>query len=401
MSEKQGVGSAPHRDGDVVLRDGSTVRVRVMRPSDEAGLCALLTSLSEESRWLRFYCLQNSSAVASEAHREANLEHAFGLVACSGNDERVVGHAFYVASGHRRAEVAFTIANDFQGRGLGSILLGQLAQVASANGIEIFEAEVVAANHRMLHVFRASGFPIEVNAQAGQLHVVFPTSFTAEARQQFERRESIAAVNALKLFFEPRAVAVIGASRQRGTIGGEILHNLLSYGFKGPVYPVNPSASEIQNVKSYPTIEAVPGPVDLAVIVVPAEKVIEVTSGCARKGVKALVVISAGFSETGTEGKARQTELVRVCRGAGMRLIGPNCMGIANTNPAVLLDATFAPGVPPRGGVGFSSQSGALGLAIMEFANSLGLGISTFVSVGNKADISGNDLLRYWESDED
>jgi len=389
-----------HRDGDVVLRDGSTVRIRVMRPSDEPGLCALLTSLSEESRWLRFYCLQNSSGIAAEAHREANLDHAFGLVACSGKDERVVGHAFYAVVGEHRAEVAFTIANDFQGRGLGSILLGQLAQVASANGIEIFEAEVVAANHAMLNVFRASGFPIEVNAKAGQLHVVFPTSFTAEARQQFERRESIAAVNALKLFFEPRAVAVIGASRQRGTIGGEILHNLLSYGFKGPVYPVNPSASEIQNVKSYPTIEAVPGPVDLAVIVVPAEKVIEVTSGCARKGVKALVVISAGFSETGSEGKARQAELVSICRGAGMRLIGPNCMGIANTNPSVLLDATFAPGIPPSGRVGFSSQSGALGLAIMEFASSLGLGISTFVSVGNKADISGNDLLRYWESDD-
>jgi acetyl coenzyme A synthetase (ADP forming)-like protein len=371
-----------------------------MRPSDEPGLCALLTSLSEDSRWLRFYCLQNSSGIAAEAHREANLDHAFGLIACSGKDERVVGHAFYAVVGERRAEVAFTIANDFQGRGLGSILLGQLAQVASANGIEIFEAEVVAANHRMLHVFRASGFPIEVNAKAGQLHVVFPTSFTAEARQQFERRESIAAVNALKLFFEPRAVAVIGASRQRGTIGGEILHNLRSYGFKGPVYPVNPAATEIQHVKSYPTIEAVPGPVDLAVIVVPADRVIEVTNSCARKGVKALVVISAGFSETGKEGKARQAELIAVCRGAGMRLIGPNCMGIANTNPSVLLDATFAPGIPPTGRVGFSSQSGALGLAIMEFASSLGLGISTFVSVGNKADISGNDLLRYWESDD-
>ena len=391
---------ASHRDGDVVLRDGSTVRIRVMRPSDEAGLCALLTSLSDESRWLRFYCLQNSSALASEAHREANLEQAFGLVACSGNEERVVGHAFYVAIGERRAEVAFTIANDFQGRGLGSILLGQLAQVAHANGIEIFEAEVVAANHAMLHVFRASGFPVEVNARVGQLQVVFPTSFTAEAQQQFERRESIAAVNALKLFFEPNGVAVVGASRQRGTIGGEILHNVLSYGFKGPVYPVNPAAEEIENIKCYPTIEAVPGQVDLAVIVVPAAKVVDVAAGCARKGVKALVVISAGFSETGKEGKARQAELLSVCRSAGMRLIGPNCMGIANTNPSVLLDATFAPGIPPRGRVGFSSQSGALGLAIMEFANSLGLGISTFVSVGNKADISGNDLLRYWESDE-
>ncbi len=393
--------AAFHRAGDVVLRDGSTVRIRVMRPTDEAGLRALLTSLSEESRWLRFYCLQNSSALAAEAHREANLDQAFGLVACSGDQERVVGHAFYVVIAEERAEVAFTIANDFQGRGLGTILLCQLADVAAANGIRVFEAEAVAANHAMLHVFRESGFPIEVHASAGQLHVVFPTSFTEEARKQFERRESIAAVNALKLFFEPRAVAVIGASRQRGTIGGEIFHNLLHYGFKGPVYPVNPAAGVIESVKSYPSIEAISEPVDLAVIVVPAASVVEVATACARKGVKALVVISAGFSETGREGKARQAELVKVCRGAGMRLIGPNCMGIANTNPAVLLDATFAPGIPPRGRVGFSSQSGALGLAIMEFANSLGLGISTFVSVGNKADISGNDLLRYWESDED
>ena len=390
-----------YREGDVVLRDGSTVRIRVMRPSDEAGLRDLLTSLSEESRWLRFYSLQNSSALAAEAHREANLDHTFGLIACSGDDERVVGHAFYAAVDEKQAEVAFTIANDFQGRGLGSILLCQLAEVASANGIEVFEAEVVAANHAMLHVFRASGFPIEVSANAGQLRVVFPTSFTDEARKQFERRESIASVNALKLFFEPRAVAVIGASRQRGTIGGEIFHNLLSFGFKGPIYPVNPSATEIENVRAYPSIEAVPDEVDLAVIVVPSTRVVEVTAACARKGVKALVVISAGFSETGNEGKARQAELMAVCRGAGMRLIGPNCMGIANTNPAVMLDATFAPVVPPRGRVGFSSQSGALGFAIMEFASSLNLGISTFVSVGNKADISGNDLLRYWESDDD
>ncbi len=388
-------------DGDVVLRDGSTVHIRVMSRADEAGLCALLNSLSEDSRWLRFYCLQNSAGLAAEAHREANLDQAFGLIACSGEDERVVGHAFYVAIDEQRAEVAFTIANDFQGRGLGTILLCQLADVAAANGIKVFEADVVAANHAMLHVFRESGFPIEVNASAGQLHVVFPTSFTDEARQQFERRESISAVNALKLFFQPRAVAVIGASRKRGAIGGEIFHNLLSYGFKGPVYPVNPAATSIENVKAYPSIEAVPGPVDLAVVVVPGAKVVQVTNECARKGVKALVVISAGFSETGEEGKRRQAELVTVCRSAGMRLIGPNCMGIVNTNPAVLLDATFAPGSPPRGRVGFSSQSGALGLAIMEFANSLGLGISTFVSVGNKADISGNDLLRYWEADDD
>lgn len=390
----------PHRDGDVVLRDGSTVRIRVMRPADEPGLLALLQSLSDESRWLRFYSSASDAALAAEAHREATLDHTFGLLAFSGPEERVVGHAFYVVIDEHRAEVAFEIANDFQARGLGSILLGQLAEVAAAHGIQVFEAEVVAANHAMLHVFRASGFPLEVDASAGQLHVTFPTSFSAEATKRFEQRETIAAVNALKLFFNPRAVAVIGASRRRGTISGEIFHNLLSYGFKGSVYPVNPTADVIQSVPAYSSVEAIPGPVDLAIIIVPAAQVVEVAVACGRKGVRALVVISAGFSETGNEGQERQRELLRVCRAAGMRLIGPNCMGLVNTDPAVLLDATFAPGVPHPGRVGFSSQSGALGLAIIEYANSLGLGISTFVSVGNKADISGNDLLRYWESDE-
>jgi acetyl coenzyme A synthetase (ADP forming)-like protein len=397
--EKQTTATIQRHKGDVVLRDGSTVRVREMHPTDDAALLALFQSLSEESRWLRFLSLATGAALAAEARRETNLDHTVGLLALSGPEERVVGHAFYAGIDEHRAEVAFTIADDFQRRGLATILLGQLAEIATANGIQTFEAEVAAANHAMLRVFRESGFPVEVGATVGQLHVTFPTSFTREAIDRFERRETIAAVNALKLFFNPRSVAVIGASRERGSIGGEIFHNLLSYGFDGPVYPVNTSAAVVQSVPAYKSVEDIPGPIDLAVIVVPAARVRETAEGCGRKGVKALVVISAGFSETGTEGQKDQAELIEICRAAGMRLIGPNCMGIINTDPAVRLDATFAPGTPPAGRVGFSSQSGALGLAIIQHANSLGLGISTFVSVGNKADISGNDLLRYWESD--
>lgn len=387
------------RDGDVVLRDGSTVRIRVIRPEDEERLCELFKSLSEQSRWFRFLGATTDSSLAAEAHREMGLD-GFGLIALSGVEERAIGHAFYAAVDEHRAEVAFAVADEYQGRGLATLLLGQLAEVATANGIQVFEAEAAASNHAMLAVFRESGFPIEVSATAGELHVTFPTSFTREAVERFEHREAIAAVNALKLFFNPRAVAVIGASRERGTIGGEIFHNLLAYGFDGPVYPVNPSTEVVQCVTAYRSVEDIPGVVDLAIIVVSANKVIEVANACGRKGVKALVVISAGFGETGPEGQALQSELLGVCRAAGMRLIGPNCMGIANTENDVRLDATFATCMPPRGRVGFSSQSGALGLAIIEYANSLGLGISTFVSVGNKADISGNDLLRYWESDE-
>jgi acetyl coenzyme A synthetase (ADP forming)-like protein len=207
-------------------------------------------------------------------------------------------------------------------------------------------------------------------------------------------------VRSLTPFFRPRSVAVIGASRHRGTIGAELFHNLLRYELSGPVYPVNPNAHDVQSVVSYATVEDVPGDVDLAVIVVPAAHVLDVAESCGRKGVKALIVISAGFAEIGVEGRERQDALVRIVREHGMRLIGPNCIGMLNTDTAVKLDATFAPSPPPPGNVGVMSQSGGLGLAIIDYAGKLGLGLSSFVSVGNKADVSGNDLLRYWEQDE-
>ncbi len=206
-------------------------------------------------------------------------------------------------------------------------------------------------------------------------------------------------VHGLDSLFRPRSVAVIGASRERGTIGAEILHNLIAHGFQGPVYPVNPKAAFVQSMPAYPSIEAVPGPVDLAVVVVPAAAAPEVLEACGRAGVRAAVVISAGFKETGEEGAARERALLAIARRHGMRLVGPNCLGVLNTEPAVRLDATFSPTYPPAGRVAFSSQSGALGLAILEYSAELNLGISHFVSVGNKADVSGNDLLEFWERD--
>ncbi len=254
-------------------------------------------------------------------------------------------------------------------------------------------------NYAMLSVFRESGFRMTIHAAPDEIRVTFPTALTDEAIARFELREWTSAVNAMNAFFRPRSVAVIGASRERGTIGAEVLHNLLTYGFNGPVLPVNPKASVVQSIVAYPSVENVPGPVDLAVIVVPRGAVLDVAEACGRKGVRALVVISSGFSEVGAEGIVRQEALLRTCREFGMRLIGPNCMGILNTDPAVRLNATFAPEPPPAGRVAFMSQSGALGLSIIDNASSLGLGISTFVSIGNKADISGNDLIRYWEQD--
>lgn len=203
----------------------------------------------------------------------------------------------------------------------------------------------------------------------------------------------------LNPLLKPRSVAVIGASRRRDSIGGAVLHNLLDQPFQGPVYPVNPNTTHVQSVAAYPSVEAIPGDVDLAIIVVPAAHVLETAEACGRKGVKALVVISAGFKETGGEGKKREEQLRNLARDYGMRMVGPNCLGILNTDPTVMLNATFAPVQPPPGRIAFSSQSGALGLAILDYARALNLGISHFVSVGNKADVSGNDLLEYWEQD--
>ncbi len=203
----------------------------------------------------------------------------------------------------------------------------------------------------------------------------------------------------LSALLAPQSVAVIGASRRRGTIGGEVFHNLISKGFSGPVYPINPGASSVQSVRAYPNIESVPDPVDLAVIAVPAAEVLAQVQACGRKGVKALVVITAGFSEVGAQGREVQEQILACVRAHGMRMVGPNCLGLLNRDPEVSLDATFSPAWPPHGSVSISSQSGALGQAILEYARDLGIGVRHFVSIGNKADVSGNDLLEHWQTD--
>jgi acetyl coenzyme A synthetase (ADP forming)-like protein len=387
-----------------VLRDGSTVRVRPVRPADETALLTFLRDLTPESLARRFGGSMSDDALARRARDLSGGDGesgAFGLVATAGADNRIVGHAVYIPTGPEHAEVAFLVAEETQGQGVASTLLGHLARTASVRGIEVFQASVRPANHQMLRVFQDSGFALRIRPEPDEIRLEFPTEMTDAAAEAFERRDWTAAVSAVETFLHPTSVAVIGASRRRGTISGEVFHNLLEFGFEGPALPVNPRADVVQSVVAYPGVESVPGPVELAVIVVPAELVLEVAEACGRKEVRALVVISAGFAEVGDRGRERQDELMRICRSTGMRLIGPNCMGILNTHPEVRLNATFAPVPPPTGRVGFMSQSGALGLAVMDYAGVLGLGLSSFVSVGNKADISGNDLIRYWEQDPD
>ncbi len=406
-----GAGAARSQDRarDTILRDGAAIRVRDAAAADEADLVAFLQGLDAESRRLRFASM--GTDLVARAHRWATPESAEGcsLVALTGTTDtgsaeigtadRIIGNGSYDRIDADSAEVAFVVADDFQGRGVATLLLEELARRANESGITTFVAEVLPENVRMLEVFRASGFPVRVHAEPGSIDVEFPTELTGPARERFERREQAAAAAAVRSLLHPSAVAVIGASRRRGTVGGELFHNLLSSGFTGPVYPVNPAADVVQSVAAYRSVLDIPGPVDLAVIVLPAAATLEAARACAGKGVRSVIVVSPGFAETGPEGVQRQRDLVAVCRSAGMRLVGPNCMGVINLEPEIRLNATFSPTLPIEGRVGFLSQSGALGLAIIEHANRLGLGLASFISIGNKADLSGNDFLQYWESD--
>jgi acetyl coenzyme A synthetase (ADP forming)-like protein len=387
------------REAHVVLRDGTVAHIRPIRRSDEPALLEFLNALSDDDRRLRFFSL--SSDLSRTAHAEADVDYvkSLGLLALVGPEERIVGHALYVPSGDAVAEVAFAIAGAYQGRGLATLLLGQLAEAATTNGIDTFEAVVLPENRRMLEVFRESGFAVHTKYAWDTIEVSFPTSLAPEALARFEQREELAASNALKRLLYPSSVALIGASRRAGSVGDAVLDNLIDGGFRGPIYPINPAAQTLRSLLVYPTVEAVPGAVDLAVIAVPAELVGSCAEQCGRKGVRSLVVLSAGFDEIGPVGRQRQAELLRICRAYGMRLVGPNCIGVINTDPAAPLKATFGPRMAAYGRIGLATQSGALGLAAIDAAAARQLGFSSVVSMGNKADISANDLLGYWHND--
>ncbi len=388
------------READVVLRDGATVHVRPVRADDGEAMRAFLECLSPDSIWFRFFGTPSLEWATSWS---LNVDYAdrFGLVVETGDPREIVAHAAYVRMDYGRAEVAFLVADAWQGRGISTILLAHLAEVAEQHGFSTFVAEVLPHNHRMINVFRESGFPVKLRSAPDALEVELPTSLSIAALQRFEERERIGAVAAVRSFLEPRSVAVIGASRRRGTIGGEILHNLLAAEFNGAVYAVNDKADVVQSLPAYRSVGDIPDGVELAVVAVPAAGVVDIARECVAAGVRALLVVSSGFAETGGEGAARQRELLEVCRDAGIRIVGPNCLGVLNTSPDVRLNATFAPPAAVSGEVGFMSQSGGLGIAIIEAASRLGVGLSSFVSVGNKCDLSGNDFLQYWEQDPD
>jgi acetyl coenzyme A synthetase (ADP forming)-like protein len=390
---------APLLGWDVVLRNGSTVHIRPIGRDDEPRLLELFRHLSKESLYERFFSMRKPDLALIDSPAVVDYDHEFGLVAESGAKIVGVAHYFRVPEAPERAEVAFTIADELHGQGVGTRLLEKLAEVARARSVSRFDAECLESNRKMLDVFVESGFEVTHDVSEGIVRVCFPVERTTRFDSKVAERDQLAASASMKRIFEPRSIAVVGVSRKVGQLGAQVLNSLIENGFTGALYPVNPTADTIANRRAYAKVSDIPGEVDLAIVVVPAERVDDVIDDCVIKGVKGVVLITAGFSETGAEGREREHRIVEKVRSAGIRLVGPNCMGVINTSPDIRMQGTFASVFPLPGNIAMSTQSGALGLAILQFARRMNIGFSTFVSVGNKADVSGNDLIQYWAED--
>jgi acetate---CoA ligase (ADP-forming) len=385
----------------VLLADGRPAEVRPILPSDLQLLQDLHGRLSDQTVYFRFFGPRRELP-RREFERFVTVDYVDRLALVALVDGELVAVARYDrAPAELDAEVAFVVRDDQQRRGIGTVLLEHLASAARAVGIRRFVADTLAENHPMLNVFRHVGFEEHASFEAGVVRVTMELEAAATYLDHVDERDRGAAVASIERLLRPTSIAVIGASRRPGTIGRELLANLVAGGFQGKLYPVNPAGGEIAGLTGYRSVGDVPGHVDLAVVAVPAAQVPDVAEACGRKGVGGLVVISAGFAETGADGRAAERELVSMARRYGMRIVGPNCMGVVNTSPDISMNATFSPIAPMRGRIAFSSQSGGLGIAILSEAKRRGLGVSSFVSVGNKADVSGNDLLRYWQQDAD
>ncbi|HEY7379833.1 MAG TPA: GNAT family N-acetyltransferase [Gaiella sp.] len=385
---------------DVILRDGATLRFRPPRGEDEEALLEFFGELSPRSLYLRFHGFPTVGPHLVEQVLDPDWSERGALLGTFAENgrERIVAVANYLRLRNPAvAEAAFAVADSYQRRGIGTRLLEQLAERAARHGIERFVAEVLADNRSMLGVFEAIGFELSRELAGGEVEIHFPIAATERYEARVDERDHVAVTASLKPFFEPRSVAVVGASRRRGSIGGELFRNVIEADFAGAAYPVNRDGVPVAGVRGYRSLAEIPDDVDLAVICTPAAVVNAAVEEALRKGVRALVVISAGFAETGRDGAERQDELLALVRAHGARLIGPNCLGISVAGPS--LNATFASRSAPPGNIGFSSQSGALGLALLEAAVTRGIGLSAFVSIGNKADVSSNDLLEWWEDD--
>jgi acyl-CoA synthetase (NDP forming)/RimJ/RimL family protein N-acetyltransferase len=388
---------------NVLLKNGQGIILRPARPEDLPDVESFMKRVSHESLYMRF--MAAISAVSPDIIKElcaGDFKNRGCLLAKTGDetDSKVIGLGNYVSIGNgRTAEVAFLIEDNYQGKGIGTLMLERLAGLAVANGFVEFEAEVLSDNQQMINVFKSSGFERHQAWSSDTVHIELPVDSAAALWEITGLRERIAAANSLYPLLRPKVIAVIGASRDTSSIGNIIFKNILSANFSGTVYPVNPHTDSLDGVKAFPKIEDIPDKVDLAVIAVKAEKVYDVAVEAIRSGVKGLIVVSAGFADAGEQGLMRQRELTGLVRSHGVRLLGPSCLGVMNTDPKIKLNASMAPKIMPPGHTGFFSHSAALGLVILEYALEKGVSFTTFVSAGNRADVSGNDLLQYWEED--
>jgi acetyl coenzyme A synthetase (ADP forming)-like protein len=386
-------------EADVVLRTGRTLRIRPIRAEDREALLHFYGRLSKETLHARFFGLSSPEVALASSPTVVDYDREFGVVAESAGEVVAVAHYFASKTEPRVAEVAFAIAEASQGRGIGTKLLEILTAAARTHDIDRFDAYVLADNGRMLDVFKGMGFSVTSELDGGTVHLSFPIASTILTEGRAAERSQSAAAASMRAIFAPRSIAIVGASRRPGQLGHEIVNHLRASGYRGALHVVNPHAAEVESVRSFESVRAIEEAVDLAIIAVPAAQVETVLDDCIASGVAAVVIISAGFSETGDEGRAMERRLLEKARSAGIRMVGPNCMGVINTDPATRMHATFSSIFPPAGNVAMSSQSGALGLAVLDYARSIDIGFSTFISVGNKADVSGNDLIQYWAGD--
>ncbi|MCL2614743.1 MAG: GNAT family N-acetyltransferase [Nocardioidaceae bacterium] len=389
-----------HWEGDVLLRDGSTAHIRPMRADDEHLLVDFYSRVSDRSKYYRFFSPMPTLS-ERDVRRFTHVDHQKRVALVLMLQGRMIAVGRYdVLDNGTEAEVAFLVEDRHQGRGIAQLLLEHLAQAGRERGVEKFVAEVLPDNHRMIQTFRDAGYRVASGYADGVITLEFPIDNTDTAIGLMHGREHTAEAASIHRFFHPRSVAIIGASRRQETIGQVLVRNLVTADFTGRVYVVNPSARAVSGMPAYKSVQDIQDDVDVAIVAVPADAVTDVVLDCAAKGVHGLIVISSGFAEAGEEGRKRQRHLAGLSRSYGLRLIGPNCLGIINTDPSVQVNASLSSVMPARGRAGFFCQSGALGSAILEKVKNRGLGISTFVSAGNRADVSGNDLLQYWEEDE-
>nr|WP_300053045.1 bifunctional GNAT family N-acetyltransferase/acetate--CoA ligase family protein [uncultured Nocardioides sp.] len=388
-----------HWEADVLLRDGRTAHIRPIQPEDRELLVEFYSRVSDQSKYYRFFSpMPELSERDLDRFTQVDHRDRVAMILLVAGQMIAVGRYDMIRPGY--AEVAFLVEDAHQGRGIGQLLLEHLAQAGRERGIDEFVAEVLPDNQAMIHTFKDAGYQVRSTFEDGVMELVFRIDPTDTALGVMEQREHRAEYASIERFFSPKSVAIIGASRRQDTIGRALVRHLVLGNFTGRIHVVNPSADSVSGMPAWKSVGDIPGDVDVAIVAVPAESVQDVVLDCAAKGVHGLVVISSGFAETGEEGRMRQRRLVGLSRSYGLRLIGPNALGIINTDPDVQLNASLSSVMPPRGRAGFFCQSGALGSAILEKVQNRGLGLTTFVSAGNRADVSGNDLLQYWEEDD-